>query len=136
MIDMRVEKSTANFSYRFNKEEENQIFSPENLYCQAIENADGVPYQLIFGTEPGDGYYLNVGSGIKQLLGLSPDEFTETRYNELIEEVVPLSEEISSDLSVSRIKFRNGEIKNYKAEVLIKTPEGEKWIQDSSLPLI
>ncbi len=134
---MRVEKSTYNLGLRFNKGEEDQFFSPESLYCQAIENADGVPYQLIFGPEPGDGYYLNVGSGINHLLGLSPDEFTENRYNELIEEVIPLSEEISPDLGLSRIKFRNGEIKNYKAEVLVKTPGGDKkWIQDSSLPLI
>ena len=137
MFYMRVEKSTDNFGYRFNKEEEDQFFSPESLYCQAIENADGVPYQLIFGPEPGEGYYLNVGAGIRHLLGLKPDEFTENRYNELIEEVIPLSDEISPDLAVSRIKFRNGEIKNYKAEVLIKTPDGNrKWIQDSSLPLM
>lgn len=133
---MRVEKSTDNLEYRFSKELQNQFFSPESLYCQAIENADGVPYQLIFGPEPGDGYYLKVGSGIKQLLGIDPDEFTENLYNELVEEIIPLSDEFSPDMVESRLKFRKGEIKNYKAEVLVKTPEGEKkWIQDSSLPL-
>jgi signal transduction histidine kinase len=132
---MRVERSTDDLEYRFTKVED-QFFSPESLYCQAIENADGVPYQLIFGPEPGDGYYLNVGSGIKQLLGIEREDFTENLYNELIEEIIPLYEEVSPDIALSRLKFRNGEIKNYKAEVLVRTPEGEKkWIQDSSLPI-
>lgn len=137
MIDMRAVKSSENLAYRFSKEEEEQFMNSENLFRQAIENADGVPFQLIFGPRPGEGYYLNVGAGIKQLLGLSPLEFTEKRYNELMEEVIPLSENISSDLSVAREKFINGELKNYKAEILVRTPIGEKkWIQDSSLPLI
>ena len=136
MIDMSLDRSRDNLSYRFCKEVEDHFFGPESLYCQAIENADGVPYQLIFGPKPGEGYFLKVGAGIKQLLGLSPDEFTESRYNELVEEVIPLSTDISSDLLISRVKLKNGEIKSFKAEVLIRTPEGvKKWIQDSSLPL-
>jgi signal transduction histidine kinase len=136
MIDMRVERSAENLGCRFIKDVQEHFFSPESLYCQAIENADGVPYQLVFGPEPGDGYYMNVGTGIKQLIGISPGEFTESAYNSLVEEVIPLSPDISPDLSLSRLKFRNGEIKNYKAEVLVRMPSGEKkWIQDSSLPV-
>ena len=134
---MRAVKSPDNLSYRFSKEEEEQFINTERLYCQAIENADGVPFQLIFGPKIGDGYYLNIGAGIKQLLGLSPEEFTERRYNELVENIIPLIAEIPSELSAMREKFINGELKNYKAEVLIRTPGGEKkWIRDSSLPLI
>lgn len=134
---MRAVKSPDNLSYRFSKEEEEQFINTESLYCQSIENADGVPFLLIFGPKIGDGYYLNVGAGIKQLLGLSPEELTERRYNELVEEIIPLSEDIHPKLSVMREKFISGELKNYKAEVLIRTPGGEKkWIRDSSLPLI
>ena len=134
---MRVVKSSENLAYRFSKEEEEQFINSENLFRQAIENADGVPFQLIFGPRPGEGFYLNVGTGIKQLLGLSQLEFTEKRYNELMEKVIPLSDNISSDLSIAREKFINGELKNYKAEILVRTNLGEKkWIQDSSLPLI
>ena len=130
MIDMREVKSSENLPYRFSKEEEEQFMNSENLFRQAIENADGVPFQLIFGPRPGEGYYLNVGAGIKQLLGLSPLEFTEKRYNELMEEVIPLSDNISSDLSVAREKFINGELKNYKAEILVRTS-----LPSSSVPI-
>jgi hypothetical protein len=41
---------------------ERQFINSEALYCQAIENADGVPFQLIFGPRAGEGYYLNIGS--------------------------------------------------------------------------
>ncbi len=124
-------------NYSFSKDEEEQLINSENQYRQAIENADGVPFQLIFGPKSGEGYYLNIGAGIKQLLGLTPEEFTEKRYNELVKKVIPLSADISPDFSVARKKFISGEIKNYRAEILIRTPGGEnKWIQDSSLPLI
>lgn len=134
---MSVVKSHDNLSYHFSKGEEEVYVNRENLYCQAIENADGVPFQLIFGPRPGEGYYLNIGSGIENLLGISPEEFTEKHYQELIQEISPLSLDIPSDISESREKFIKGEIKSYKVEVLIRTAGGEKkWIQDSSLPLI
>lgn len=134
---MTVVKSPDNLSYRLSKEEEGEYINLENMYCQAIENADGVPFQLIFGPRAGEGYYLNVGSGIENLFGISPKEFTEKHYQELVQEINPLSEDIPSDITESREKFIKGEIKSYKAEVLIRTAGGEKkWIQDSSLPLI
>ncbi len=134
---MRVVKSPANLGYRFGKEDDEHFINWEKLYCQAIENVDGVPFQLIFGPGPGEGYYLNVGTGIKQLLGILPEEFTERRYNELVEKVIPLSDDISSDLLIAREKFINGDLKNFKAEILVRIPGGEKkWILDSSLPLV
>ena len=106
-------------------------------YSQAIENADGVPFQLMFGPEPGQGHYMKVGSGIRQLLGIDPEEFTEKVFFEMILEIVPLSGDISSDLSESRKRIINGDLINYKAEVLVQMRGGEKkWIMDSSLPLI
>lgn len=106
-------------------------------YIQAIENANGVPFQLIFGPRIGEGFYLSMGSGINQLLGVKPEDFTEEMFYSMIEEVIPLSEDISADVTESREKFINEEIKSYKAEVLLKLPGGErKWIEDSSLPLV
>jgi PAS domain S-box-containing protein len=136
MIDMRVEKSTDKPDYSFSKIDEENISNSGTIYCQAIENADGVPFQLIFGSQIGEGYYLNIGEGIKQLTGIKSEELTEKQFYELIEEIIPLSEEIPSNLTESREKFINGGLKRYKAEVLIRRPDGERvWILDSSLPL-
>ena len=130
-------KFPDNQSSHFCKNADEQCINSEALYCNAIENADGVPFQLIFGPRPGEGYYLTIGSGIRNLLGLSKEEFTERAFHEMIEEIIPLSDNMPSDLPESREKLINGELKSYKAEVLVRMPGGEKkWIQDTSLPLL
>ncbi|HKK41101.1 MAG TPA: ATP-binding protein [Bacteroidales bacterium] len=105
-------------------------------FFQAIENADGVPFQLIFGPVIGEGFYLNMGSGINQLLGIKPEDFTEKVFNNMIEEIIPLSDDLPVNIIESRCKFINGDIKSYRAEILLRLPDGRrKWIEDSSLPL-
>lgn len=134
---MRAGKYPDNMSLHLTREIEDQFSSPGDLYGRSIENVGGVPFQLIFGHQPGDGYYVNVGEGINKLLGIKPEEFTERDYYEMIELIVPLSDGITSDYLNAREKFLSGELKSYKAEVLIMTCTGEKkWIQDSSLPLV
>ncbi len=133
---MRVDKSPDYPMNRFSKETEEQFFKSGSPFCEAIENADGVPFQLIFGPNIGEGYYLNMGIGIKQLFGISPEEFSEELFHKMIEEIVPLCDDIPLDPVKSREKFISGGIKNYKAEILVKTPGGEeKWIRDSSVPV-
>lgn len=133
--DMKVVK-TSNYPVNNLKGSEMHLLKSENQYCEAIENADGVPFQLIFGSEIGEGYYLNVGEGVQQLLGIEPGRLTEKLYLSMVEEIVPLYDHIPADLAESREKFINGEIKKYKAEVFVITPGGgKKWISDSSLPL-
>lgn len=134
---MRTVKSPDKMIGLIGKDVEDQFINSGVLFSQAIENADGVPFQLIFGPCPGEGYYLNVGAGIKKLTGISPDDFTEKGFHGMIEEIVPLSEDITLEFSEWRRKFISGKLKRYKAEVLIRMPEGEKkWILDSSLPLL
>jgi signal transduction histidine kinase len=134
---MRDSKSPGDLNFRMRKSNDEQYINSGDLYCNAIENADGVPFQLIFGQRPGDGYYVNVGRGIQKLLGVSSEEFTEKMFNGMIEKIIPLDNNIPRDMSESRRKFLSGELNRYKAEVLIRMPSGEKkWIQDSSLPLI
>lgn len=121
--------------HKRNKTEE--FKKPGVNYIQAVENANGVPFQLIFGPRIGEGFYLSMGSGINQLLGVKPEDFSEEMFYNMIEEVRPLQEGISVNLSETREKFIEGEIKSYRAEVLVKLKGGEsKWIMDSSLPLI
>ena len=134
---MKSERPPDYPDYHISKNIEEQFINSGTLYCSAIENAEGVPFQLIFGPRPGEGYFLNIGRGIKELLGISSEEFTEKTFIEMIDEIVPLSDNTPSDMSELREKFFNGELNSYKAEVLIRMPGGEKkWILDSSLPLI
>jgi signal transduction histidine kinase len=110
---------------------------PGDFLYRVIENADGVPFQLIFGQQTGEVSYSYVGAGITKLFGVAPEDLTEKVFDGMIEEIVPLSEDIPADLSESRRKFISGEIKSYKAEYLVRTAGGErKWIRDASLPLI
>ncbi len=59
-----------------NIEEANHT-GPSSLIFQAIENSDGVPFQLIFGRQIGEGFYLKIGKGIGELPGVAPEDFSE-----------------------------------------------------------
>lgn len=134
---MSTIKFPDNRGSRFSKDAEKLFIHSGDLYYRAIENADGVPFQLIFGPKLGEGYYLTVGAGIRKLLGIEPEEFSENYFHEKIVSIVPLSVDMPSELSESREKFICGELKSYNAEVLIRMPGGEKkWIYDSSIPLV
>lgn len=106
----------------------------DNLY-DVIQNAGGVPFQLIFGDKPGEGEYKYVGEGIKDLLGISPDEFSERKFIEVVRKIVPLDKDLPSDLDEVRSLFLNGKIPNYKAEILVELNGKTKWIRDCSLPV-
>ena len=136
-IIMRPENSRGNTDSRFSKEVEDHLFNSGDFFSQVIENADGVPYQLIFGSGAGEGYCLNVGAGIKELLGITTGEFSEKLFQGMIEEIIPLGGEITADRTESHKKLLNGEIQKYKAEILVTIPGGEKkWIRDSSVTVI
>jgi len=134
---MIAESTPDRLNCHTNRSLEVQMVNPETLYCHAIENADGIPFQLMFGSQPGEGYYVSIGSGVRQLLGVKSEDFTEKTFLDMIVEIVPLSEDIPSEMAESRRRFVNGELNSYKAEVLLRLPGGErKWILDSSFPLI
>src|SRR4030066_285362 len=61
---------------------------------------------------------------------------SESLFHGMIQEIIPLSDDIPLDPAKSRRKFINGEIKTYMAELLMRTPGGvKKWILDTSVPL-
>src|SRR5664280_849868 len=133
---MRPEISPENPNNRFTKEVEEQFNITAYILCRAVENADGVPYQLIFGADIGDGLFLNPGYGIKTLFDIIPDEFTEKLFQQMIEEIIPAFEGIPIDSSRARMKIISGEIQKYRAELLVTTPGGEKkWIKDCAIPV-
>lgn len=116
-----------------------RIGAPENsetFYQLVIENAAGVPFKLRFGTEIGGGRYEYVGPGILDLVGLTPEQFTEQRFYSLVREVVPLLPDIPLDPLACRERMLAGKLAHYKADVRITTADGkEKWLTDRSLPL-
>jgi len=106
------------------------------FYCKAIENAGSVPFHLIFGQEPGDGFYNWKGALIEPMLGILPENFTEKAFEDMIEEIVPLCGDVRYELSEVHSKLRSGEIKNFTAEILVRTVNDEKkWISYSALPV-
>ena len=119
------------------QEVEQQRLTPEHVYCQTIENAGGVPYQLLFGPEIGTGWYRNIGYGIKSLFNVPPFEFTEALYLRMIEKIIPLNEDIPADPTETRRRIINRQIQNCNAEILLRFSSGEKkWIKDTSVPMI
>ncbi len=133
---MGLSKSQYNSMYQAG-DNEARAKDQEGFLHRVIDNAGLVPFRLIFGEQPGEGSYPEVGAGITDLLGIEPGDFTEKAFAGMIEKVVPLSEDTPLDISEVHLKLRNGEIKSYKAEILVRMPGGErKWIRYSSLPLI
>jgi signal transduction histidine kinase len=136
-IIMRTSTSPEYLNYHLNPEVEKQVKNSGDFYSQTIENADGIPYQLVFGGGLGNGYYMNLGTGIKQLLDINRAEFTEGLFLQMIEEIILIPEGISYTHDDLREKIIQGEIRNYKAEILVITPAGnKKWIKDSAITIL
>ena len=134
---MRIARSQYNHNKHLSRDEKEKIPDAGTFTSQAGENADGVHFQLIFGSQIGEGLYLNTGAGVTQLLGISPEDLTEKLFFEMIEEIIPLSDDIPTDPVNSRTKFINGEIDNYRANVKVRLPGGNKrWILDTSVPIV
>lgn len=135
LIDMRFMRSQYNHGFAFKGTGQDTLPGAGELCSDGSGHAEGVPFQLIFGQQTGEGIYLNTGVKISHLLGIAPEDFTERLYYGMIEEIIPLSGNIPADPVKCRRKFINGEIKSYAAEVLIRLPDGAKrWILDTSVP--
>jgi signal transduction histidine kinase len=133
---MRTSTSPDYLNYGFNREIETPVNNSGDFLNQAIENADGIPYQLVFGNGAGDGHYLKMGSGIKQLLGITHAEFTERLFLQMIEDIISIPDGIHLSYHELRDKIIRGEIQKYKTEILVTTPSGSrKWIKDSAIPV-
>lgn len=131
-----MDKSQCNQGYSIIRGGKENIPDTGTLFLKAAGKSDGVPFQLIFGQQIGEGIYLNTGDGVRKLLGIAPGDLTEKMFQDMIEEIIPLSDDVPADRILSRNKFISGDIPSYMAEVLIRLPGGEKkWILDTSVPL-
>jgi len=134
---MKNFKAQDNFGFKISGDQDQRIPGIDSFYLQAIENADGVPYQLILLPQAEEGYFLKAGVGIQQLLGIATENFTDRLFLGMIEAVVPLSEDTPANMAECRQKIIRGEIRSCKMEILVRTADGKrKWIRDSSLPLV
>ena len=135
--NMRPATSPDYLSCRPENEEQVQFINSGDLYLKSIENAGGVPYQLVFGPCLGEGYFLNTGYGIKQLFGIGPGEFTEALFQRMIDEIINVNDDTPFEPIELREKIINGTIQKYIAEYKVTTSTGDKkWIRDSSVAVV
>ncbi|MCA9409875.1 MAG: PAS domain S-box protein [Candidatus Omnitrophica bacterium] len=102
----------------------------ERLYREAIEIAGAVPYFQLY--EPDS--YSFVGKGITELTGLSPEEFTNHRFAELIEETIFYGDlkDLEPEEAVRKVKTEENLI--WKADYRIRTKDGrEKWLSNAAV---
>jgi PAS domain S-box-containing protein len=111
----------------------------QGLYSQflrLIEYDEGVPFQFIFGQSSGEGYYGFMGEGIKKLLGIESEVITEKAFREMIEEIIPLTENIPVDINTLRNALIDHKISDYRIEMKVSTKTGDKkWIRETSMPM-
>ena len=130
-------RSQDNDKINFCRDVEAKFTDSLAFHWRGIESAGCVPFHLIPGQQSGEGYSLDTVGGITELLGISPDDFTEKVFEVMIEKIVPISADAPEELLEAHRKILAGEINTWKVEMMIRTAAGErKWIRDVSLPQI
>jgi len=114
------------------KRQEESLREAHRIYRKAIDNAQGVPYQLDYAT----GQYVYVGEGCERLLGIPFDEITVKKVREMVIQNVPTEVDDPEDAMERDRLFREGNLKRYRADIHIITQTGEdKWLTDYSVPI-
>ncbi len=114
------------------KAEEEKIRRIHEIYRQAIQNADEVPYLLNFDTERYDFF----GEEGEALLGLHPDVMTWSDFSSRVRENTVIDPDATGDVYEYGNAFLRGEISRYQMECRFITPSGqEKWLADYAVPV-
>jgi PAS domain S-box-containing protein len=109
---------------------EADVRKKEQLYRNAIEAANAVPYYLNYAERT----YDFMGSGILALTGYAPGEITQDIYNSLVKESHLLGEAAQYTVDEAYQHVRNGEIAVWKTDDLITRRDGEeRWLMDSAV---
>ena len=102
----------------------------EQLYRYAIEAARGVPYARNYLTNR----YEHIGSGIKELLGYTPEEFTVEVWTSCVLEVVPFGTIRGLSPEEATRLVREGEGPSWWADVRVRTRTGEeRWLCNAAV---
>ena len=106
----------------------------DNTYYRQASIATGiVPYQRDYTTNT----YPFVGEGITKLVGRPVSDVAPNLWDSIQQNIhlTGALAGLSSDEAEQRIQ--TGEVKQWKSDILIKTPSGEeRWLHDSSLQLV
>ena len=101
------------------------------LYRMVIENAQGVPYRWKYDSN----VYEFMGNGCVAIFGVTPAEMNVGLFRKLVKEKVIADPSISMSFSEYAQAFRDGKLKQFRADYLVITPQGaKKWVSDCSLP--
>lgn len=102
----------------------------DSRYREAIELAEAVPYY--------QNYLINsyefVGEAVHEITGISPDEFTPSRWQAMVQEVVLLGPLAGMSLDEAVERARNQEGRSWRAEFRILNERGEeKWLSNAAV---
>lgn len=104
-----------------------------------IENAGGVPYRIIMENDVAgsENCLIIVGNGIRDLLGISPEDFKEGIYRSIVEKMVSLDNNIPVEIIEARKELFSGKIENFRVELQVKMPGGgKKRIFEFATPVV
>lgn len=106
----------------------------EELYRQAIIQADAVPYIRDYKT----GEFKFLGENIVNFTGYTADEFKDfTLWHKIVQEEIMRGELEGLDIKEAVKLARSGKVLKWRAEYRIKTKSGEdRWIADSAIQLL
>lgn len=114
------------------KRTEEALERSERIYREAIENASGVPYRLIY-----EGWkYDFVGKGLEQLLGVKPEDLSLQTFNSVVKKAHFHDPKARKDYYAYVDDFLQGRLDHFRTDLQVLTPQGEfKWIYDCSVPI-
>ncbi|MFC1555924.1 PAS domain S-box protein [candidate division KSB1 bacterium] len=114
------------------KQTENLLRESEELYRQAIDNADAVAYKRDFASNS----FAFIGKGISKLTGYHPEELTQDIWAQMIKDRVMRGRCAEMTSEEATTFTRDGKLKEWQADFRIIDRGGkERWLADSSVLL-
>jgi len=115
------------------KLEEEELKKAHDIYRKVIHNSMGVVYSLRFP----DWRYEYFDKEGELMLGASFAGKTSGDFNKLVRETIIIDPDAPKDVSDYSAAFHRGEVKQYRVDYRIITPQGkEKWLRDCAVPII
>jgi PAS domain S-box-containing protein len=118
------------------KQAEEALHKSEAIYRQAIEAAGAVPYYESYLDKGRLIKYEFIGEGIRQITGYGPEEFNETLWDSLVEEVNLVEDLEGYSLNEGIQQVRMGENSNWKCEHRLRDRDGKiHWVFEAAVEL-
>ncbi|MCA9446665.1 MAG: PAS domain S-box protein [Candidatus Omnitrophica bacterium] len=116
------------------RQTEAELRNKEDIYRQAIAQAEAVPYQRDYLTNS----YTFLGEGIEKLTGYPSKEITpQTWEMEIVQETILDPEHEGRPIQEVLEDIRSGKINRWRDDCRIRTKQGEtRWCTDSSIQIL